>query len=68
MLCQNCGGQIADGAKFCPLCGKPVENFEKVPQFCPKCGATFDEDDDDWGSHDRDPGDPLIFEEDGEKE
>lgn len=39
MLCQNCGGQIADGAKFCPLCGKPVENFEKVPQFCPNCGA-----------------------------
>lgn len=26
MLCQNCGGQIADEAKFCPLCGKPISN------------------------------------------
>ena len=26
MHCQNCGGQIADEAKFCPLCGKPISN------------------------------------------
>lgn len=39
MQCQNCGGQIADGAKFCPLCGKPVENTENVTQFCPNCGS-----------------------------
>ena len=30
MFCQQCGCQLADGAKFCPRCGAPVE--AAVPQ------------------------------------
>lgn len=25
MFCENCGSQIADGARFCPVCGSVVE-------------------------------------------
>lgn len=24
--CNSCGAQVADGVKFCPKCGKPVES------------------------------------------
>lgn len=26
MFCQNCGTQISSGAKFCPICGSPVQS------------------------------------------
>ena len=38
MQCPNCRGQISDDAKFCPLCGKPVEIPKIVDRFCPNCG------------------------------
>lgn len=46
MYCKYCGKQIADDAKFCDGCGKPIENVEQVHveeqkkeiRRCPKCG------------------------------
>ena len=32
MYCPNCGNQLADGAKFCPKCGKPVGQAPQTPQ------------------------------------
>ncbi|MBR5677766.1 MAG: zinc ribbon domain-containing protein [Paludibacteraceae bacterium] len=26
MYCPNCGNTVADGTKFCPICGKPLNN------------------------------------------
>lgn len=33
--CKNCGGEIADTAKFCLKCGTKVEHHP----FCPNCGT-----------------------------
>ena len=33
MFCNKCGAQIEDGAKFCPVCGAPVE--AQAPQVNP---------------------------------
>lgn len=33
--CKNCGGEIADTAKFCLKCGTKVERHP----FCPNCGT-----------------------------
>lgn len=51
-FCQNCGKEIADGAKFCDGCGKPVgvaaeDGSKRSQKFlsggvqykCPSCGA-----------------------------
>lgn len=44
MLCNNCGKEINDNAKFCKYCGQPVENIQTVIQeekqtiTCPACG------------------------------
>ena len=40
--CVSCGQQIAQGSKFCPLCG--AQQIQKAPSagpsaFCPNCGA-----------------------------
>lgn len=34
MNCTHCGKEFADHNKFCPYCGKQVENSS----ICPKCG------------------------------
>lgn len=36
MICQNCGRQLDDNAKFCDSCGKHVEIQSE--RFCPQCG------------------------------
>ena len=38
MFCRNCGNQVADGLKFCPTCGNPMEQaaapvYEATPQY-----------------------------------
>ncbi len=44
MLCNNCGKEINDSAKFCKYCGQPVESIPTVIQgekhtiTCPMCG------------------------------
>lgn len=36
MICENCGIELPDNAKFCGICGRKLkESFE----FCQKCGA-----------------------------
>lgn len=37
MFCRHCGTQIPDGSKFCPACGKPLEDEKLL--FCTSCGA-----------------------------
>ncbi len=32
MICKNCGGEIADDARFCNLCGAVVQQEQTVPQ------------------------------------
>lgn len=27
-FCMNCGAEIPDGMKLCPVCGTPVEDLE----------------------------------------
>ncbi len=47
--CQNCGGQMADGAKFCPACGTAAgsagnerkTSYEGEIKKCPNCGAVL---------------------------
>ncbi|MBP5450165.1 MAG: zinc ribbon domain-containing protein, partial [Spirochaetales bacterium] len=49
--CQNCGGEMADGAKFCPSCGTAAgsagdENVRKTSyegeiKKCPNCGSVI---------------------------
>jgi len=49
--CENCGGEIADTAKFCLKCGTKVERHPFCPncgtelkpntKFCPSCGAAL---------------------------
>lgn len=51
-FCQNCGSELADGAKFCASCGTPVGQIKKTEseskrkqeyvgsvRKCPNCGA-----------------------------
>ncbi len=46
MICQNCGKDLLDDAKFCSNCGKPVSEEESV-------WTMFDsQDEDDWGASD----------------
>ncbi len=33
MLCKKCGAQLADDAKFCPLCNEPTEQPAQPAQF-----------------------------------
>ena len=37
MKCSECNAEIADNAKFCPVCGAKVEKEEPV-KICPNCG------------------------------
>lgn len=37
MICNKCGTELSDGAKFCPECGEKVDLTE--PGKCPSCGA-----------------------------
>ena len=49
MICPECGEEIADGMKFCGMCGTPVSLTKKriscgteMParmKFCPECGV-----------------------------
>ena len=49
MICPNCGEEIAEGMKFCGMCGTPVALTKKciscgteMPvrmKFCPECGT-----------------------------
>lgn len=36
MFCGNCGANLEDGAKFCPECGKPVEQANTGNQMSPE--------------------------------
>ncbi|MBR5983659.1 MAG: zinc ribbon domain-containing protein [Bacteroidales bacterium] len=38
MKCLKCNAEIADNAKFCPICGAKVE----IENKCPNCGATVE--------------------------
>ncbi len=40
MKCSKCNAEIADNAKFCPICGTKVE----IENKCPNCGATIKKD------------------------
>ena len=52
MKCSKCNAEIADDAKFCPVCGAKVEPESKCPncgekledgaKFCTKCGTKID--------------------------
>ena len=35
MFCQNCGQSLSDTAKFCPSCGKNVEQLQQLPKVNP---------------------------------
>ncbi len=41
VACSNCGNPVAEGAKFCPNCGKPVPAPGTI--LCPKCSAVLPE-------------------------
>ena len=57
MNCPKCGGEVANGSKFCNHCGASIEVVmeRKCPgcgkmvgvqsKFCPDCGAAFEVDD-----------------------
>ena len=50
-FCSECGHKLEDGAKFCPECGKPINNtnirnqrqqvFEGNIHKCPNCGEVI---------------------------
>ena len=42
MKCSECNAEIADNAKFCPVCGTKVEK-EKPVKICPNCGEVLKE-------------------------
>jgi len=42
MKCSECNAEIADNAKFCPVCGAKVEK-EKPVKICPNCGEVLKE-------------------------
>lgn len=33
MICQKCGREIADGAAFCPYCGRATGNIAHQTEF-----------------------------------
>lgn len=33
MVCRECGNELRDGAKFCLMCGTPVEDSKAVPDY-----------------------------------
>jgi len=37
--CQNCGNEVADGAKFCAQCGSEIVIEEINANVCPECGS-----------------------------
>lgn len=37
--CQNCGNEVADGAKFCAQCGSEIVVEENKANVCPECGS-----------------------------
>jgi len=47
MFCSNCGKELSDSAKFCPVCGTKTANdaersetgLKLVPAVCTNCGA-----------------------------
>lgn len=39
--CKNCGGEIADTAKFCLRCGGKVEKLKEDNTLCPSCNKEF---------------------------
>lgn len=44
MKCTNCGGEMQEGAKFCPGCGTAVvsqEIVKKISLKCEQCGGTL---------------------------
>jgi len=41
-LCVHCGAEISDGAKFCPNCGRKVEE-EPLIRVCPKCNSIYED-------------------------
>lgn len=44
--CENCGAVLIENAKFCTVCGKPVQKpvpAEGSENKCPICGATISE-------------------------
>lgn len=44
MFCENCGGQMADGSKFCIVCGAKVESNETVQDVAAREAAASVED------------------------
>lgn len=39
MFCSECGSPLADGTKFCPVCGAPVQQAEPAGQPAPGAAA-----------------------------
>jgi membrane protease subunit (stomatin/prohibitin family) len=39
LVCNNCGAQSPESAKFCLQCGTPLRAKRGETQFCSKCGA-----------------------------
>lgn len=44
MQCKHCGANIADDAKFCDNCGKPVEPAPTGVLHCPRCNTELEPD------------------------
>ena len=43
MNCKFCGAEVEEGAKFCPNCGKNLEEASEKKK-CPQCGAELEKD------------------------
>ena len=41
--CPECGMRIDHGMKFCPKCGKSLEEYKRG-NLCPKCGMEIEKD------------------------
>ena len=37
-ICENCGAELKEGARFCQECGNKVETPKEKANFCPNCG------------------------------
>lgn len=44
-FCSQCGTQLNDKAKFCPICATPVVPVTEIPQppVCKRCGGLIEE-------------------------